>query len=661
MKQVVLTVALFFLFIGAAGVFAQDSPYRLDDIVVTASRVESTIKEAPANITVITRDMIEEEGAKTVSDALKSEPGLFATNMLNNPKTTTIDIRGYGENAPQNVLVLVDGRRVNNVDMSGADYSQIPIDMIEKIEVYRGPGSVLFGDNAIAGVINIILKKGEGKPKATARINTGSYGFVSPYLSVSGKEQKFSYYVLGSTYDTDGYRHNNDFHSKDGSANLAFDAFSNVTVTAKMGLHKDRYGLPGALTYQQLQAGPWTRKDSATPFDGGWTEDNFVDLGTEIKLPKDVTFSVNGSYRDRNSYSRWAYFNWDSRRNQRTYGLTPKVLFNKEIGMFKNSLIGGFDYYRSPTKSNDSDLPGSNPSTTSIEKKDYAFYVNDELTIAKKVVLNLGYRVNKARYDFDYADYTGAMAPVKGYIDEKVEAFRAGANYLFEKGNVFFTYAKGFRLPTTDELFSPFSVPPINTSLKPQTSYEADLGVRWNPFTRIGGSLTLFQTKTDNEIYYNPITFVNGNYDRTRRQGIETAVNVLATESLRFNLTYTYLKAVFDGGAFDGNDVPFVPRNKFSSKMSYSYGDFTFNLIGLYTGDRFMNSDPENRFRKLPGVTTFDVNVDYRHKDLALFFGIKNVTAQTYYEFGTVTSGTMYFYPAPERQFMLGVQYALGG
>ncbi len=661
MKRVVLLIlALASLSVLSfpTGAFPEEVPYRLDDIVVTATRTPAPLRQAPANVTVITSDIIEDEGAKTVADALKTEVGVFATNMLNNPKTTTIDIRGYGETAPQNVLVLVDGRRVNSIDMSGPDYSQVPIEMIERIEVYRGPGSVLYGDNAIGGVVNIILKKGEGKPQVTARVNTGSYNLVSPYMSFSGRENRFSYFLIGSSYDTDGYRHNNDYHGRDLGGNLSYAMSDNITFTAKMGHHTDRYGLPGALTYPQLQSGLWDRKDSATPFDKASTEDGFMDLGTEVKLFKDVSFLVNGSYRDRSFTSRWAFYNWETRRNERTYALTPKIVANNEFAFLKSSFIAGFDYYRSQASANDSYVSGEFPSSTNIEKKDYGFYVNDELTILNKLILGLGYRRDKAQYDFGYSGAT--VAPVYPNTSENVEAFRASANYLFQNGNLFFTYAKGFRLPTTDELFSPLSPIKIN-NVQPQTAYEFDLGIRWNPFKRVGGSLTLFQIKTDNEIYFDPLTFMNGNYDKTKRHGIETTVNLILTDSLRINMNYTYIKAIFDGAKFSGNDIPFVPRNKFSTKISYSWKDFTFNLIGLYTGNRYMNSDPQNLYPKLPGVTTFDFNIDYRVKGVALYFGAKNITGQRYYEFGTVSSGTRYFYPAPERQFLFGIQYTLGG
>src|SRR5512136_3414338 len=139
---------------------AQQAPYKLDEIVVTAERTKSPLGEAPANVTVITAEDIKETGAQTLIDVFQREPGVFPQNLLGNPKQSNVDIRGFGETAPQNVLFLVDGRRVNNIDLSGADLAQIAVGAVERIEVYRGPASVLFGDNAAAGAINIITKQG---------------------------------------------------------------------------------------------------------------------------------------------------------------------------------------------------------------------------------------------------------------------------------------------------------------------------------------------------------------------------------------------------------------------------------------------------------------------------------------------------------------------
>ena len=250
----VMALLLMYCIAGAAPAFA-DEPYSLEEVVVTASRIETPLAEAPANVTVITAEQIKEMGAQTVVDIFDQEPGVFTQNLLGNPKTANIDIRGYGEAAPQNVLFLVNGRRINSIDLSGADLAQIPVDAIERVEVYRGPASVLFGDNAAAGAVNIILKPGEGPPKLSVATTVGSYNFFKPEAVVSGSQNRFSYMAFASDLDTDGYRHNNALHSKDLLGNFSFDVNDSLKLNLSTGLHDDSYGQPGALYWSTLRQG----------------------------------------------------------------------------------------------------------------------------------------------------------------------------------------------------------------------------------------------------------------------------------------------------------------------------------------------------------------------------------------------------------------------
>jgi len=232
-----------------------DEPYNLGEIVVTASRVETPLGEAPANVTVITAEQITQMGAQSLVDVFDREPGIFAQNYLGNPKTGNIDIRGYGEAAPQNVLFLVNGRRVNSIDLSGADLSQIPVDAVERIEVYRGPASVLYGDNAAAGAVNIILKAGEGPPKGWVAATYGSYDTFKPEAMVSGSQNQFSYMVFASHLDTGGYRENNGLHANDLLGNFSIEPSDHLKVSLSTGTHADSYGMPGYILLSQLRSG----------------------------------------------------------------------------------------------------------------------------------------------------------------------------------------------------------------------------------------------------------------------------------------------------------------------------------------------------------------------------------------------------------------------
>jgi iron complex outermembrane recepter protein len=675
---VTMVMSLFFIVSSPApGQQTQQAPYRLDDVVVTAERIQSPLREAPANVTIISREEIESEGAQTLADLLQKEPGVFTRSPLGNPKASTVDIRGYGETAPANVLFLIDGRRVNSIDLSGPDLAQIPLEIIERVEVYRGPASVLYGDNALAGVVNIITRKGEGKPTLSTSVTAGSYNYFKPQASILGKQDKLSYFALGSYTDTDGYRHNNTFRSKDLFTDLGYELGKNLDLSLRVGLHNDSYGQPGALLWKgQLNSGLYDRKDSVTPNDKASTEDNFADFEAVFKLDNLVKLYLGGSFRDRHTSSSFDYGSGsftDNMSSLQTYGFTPKLVFETPASTIKNMLVVGFDYYRYPTTVNvygDSFLGASNTST-SVERTDTALYVNDKLYPIPELLLEAGYRTQQVKYDVRHTDYVNPAVNASSSTNEEKDAYRLAANYSFSSaGSVFASYAKGFRFPLTEEFVVPgycffgFCVPTVvNDDLKPQTGEEFNIGLRWNPFKVVGGSLTYFRAKNVNEIFFNPVTFTNENFDRTKREGIETNLLFNLTQMFSLGVSYSYTQARFDGGPFDGNDIPLVPNNKFSSTLTFTHGNWMANLIGLYTGPRWVASDTDNAQRKLPGFTVFDASVGYRFKALNALLTVKNLFGKKYYDTGTYSTfrNDIGVFPAPVQQFFFRLEYSLGG
>ena len=125
--------------------------FELDEIVVTASAMEEPIRSVPRNVTVITREDIEQAPSKNIVDLLNREAGINLRSLFGSDKQAVIDIRGMGATAASNVIVMVDGIRMNSSDMSGVDFSTIPLEMIERIEIVRGAGSVLYGSGAVGG------------------------------------------------------------------------------------------------------------------------------------------------------------------------------------------------------------------------------------------------------------------------------------------------------------------------------------------------------------------------------------------------------------------------------------------------------------------------------------------------------------------------------
>lgn len=138
----------FLLLVPISAAWADDKT-TIGEVVVTATRYEEKTTDVPASVSVITEEDIKRSTAQNIPDLLRTLPGVLVNDITGNRRSFTVDLRGFGETAPLNTLVLVDGRRLNEPDLSGVDWTEIPIERVSRIEVIRGGrGSVLYGDNA---------------------------------------------------------------------------------------------------------------------------------------------------------------------------------------------------------------------------------------------------------------------------------------------------------------------------------------------------------------------------------------------------------------------------------------------------------------------------------------------------------------------------------
>ena len=495
---------------------AEETVTTLDPLVVTATRQEETASSVPADISVITAEDIRQATATTVPDLLRTQPGIQVKDVTGNQRNYQVDLRGFGETAQSNTLVLVDGRRINQADLSGTDWSLIPLNRIDRIEVIRGGrGSVLYGDNASGGVINIITKKGD-QTTIEGEIRGGSYKTFSSSAAASGSKQNYSYSVSGSYQSTDGYRDNSDGITKDLGTNLAYYFGDTASISLDAGYHKDNTGLPGSLKQSDFDAGA-SRTDSLYPYDYADVEDTYVSIGPEITFLGDSSFRVDTSYRNRNfdSYSHFAsgYFEGDS--TIQTVGLSPHAIIRKPILGLNNNLVAGFDFFDSTEDITNTSLffDSLTVGNFTLEKKNYGGYAHDELNLNDQLSLSGGYRHDWVTYEFS------PSSPDSANMDE--DLFTSGINYHFAKqSHVFANYSHSFRYPVMDELFS-FFTNTINTELLPQTSDDFEIGLRHNFTQSLSGSVNFFRIDTTNEIYFNPVDYQNENLDgKTRRDGV---------------------------------------------------------------------------------------------------------------------------------------------
>jgi iron complex outermembrane recepter protein len=242
----------------------------MKEVVVTATRHEQEILKVPSHITVITQEEIQNSNAAHLGDLLRSEAGLWTVNTSgSSPTGIFIDGRGFnnGGGNGSRILVLIDGRRMNLVDTSHPDWSTIPIESIERIEIVRGSSTAVYGDNAMAGVINIMTKKGAGGPSLKLSSDwrhfdcspdrKGHKRFRSECWNrdagLSGTDGALSYYLYGGYESTDGFRENSDYRASHYIGKFDHKTSPFTTLHLRSSYLSSERQLPGSLTREEME------------------------------------------------------------------------------------------------------------------------------------------------------------------------------------------------------------------------------------------------------------------------------------------------------------------------------------------------------------------------------------------------------------------------
>ncbi len=632
---------------------------KVGEVVVTATRYEEQQSDVPANVSVITEEQIKNSNAQNIPELLRTEPGVQVNDITGNRRSYTVDLRGFGETAALNTLVLVDGRRINQADLSGVDWMDIPLERVSRIEIIRGGrGGVLYGDNATGGVINIITKEGGKGLSAGADIAGGSYGTFKGGAYAGGTVKDLSLHVSGDYLTSDGYRDNSKIESKDLGLHAAYYVKDFMKIDFASGYHKDHTGLPGALKESDFAAG-LSRTDTKFPNDFADTKDYYFSVSPEIYFLGENFFRLDTSIRKRDfsSFSSGDWGNFLGSSDIETTALSPRVVLKQNLGAVKNSLTAGMDYQKTDEDVvNDSLFFGSRTiGTFTLKKEDVGFYAHDETAVADALRLSAGYRHDRAAFSF---------APsTPGNVSMSKDLYTAGINYtFFKKSYAYASYSRSFRYPLLDELYS-FFTNTVNPSLAPQASDDYEIGIRHFFQDGIYAQVNVFRLDTDREIFFNPVTYQNENLDgKTRRDGIEVSFDARATDRLTLRGSYTYMNAKIKEGTFEGKKVPNVPAHKATVDVLYRITkEAAADLNGVYIGERPFVSDFANDFSNQQGYILLNAKFTYQWKSLRAFLNINNLTNKEYSEYGVIGGFPLEkaFYPSPKRNFLAGISIAL--
>jgi len=593
----------------------------------------------PANIEVIDSKKIEAIAPLTTVDLLGSIRGVSIKSY--DAKHTSVDMGGYGaEKGGLNNVILLNGRRISNPDMSGVDWSFIPVDNIERIEVYHGGNSVAFGDRAVGGAINIVTKK-PVKTGFSVTAEAGSYDMYHGNFAGQYASDKIALLFSFDRFDTDGYRDNSELRTN--TANGDFTYYFDKGELNLYGMHSSsKYGLPGGLTRAQISQ--YGREHSGTTEDGGKDYEYMYGAGGKIILPLGE-LSLKADFRkihrnyEYNSFGAYEYTDEIESKS-----INPFYTIKSESGDISNSLTVGVDLIRY-----DVDMKTESPfgdSGFDLERTMTGYYVFDRVGY-KKAHLEAGYRLQKLDDDFKSDNEDN---------DESENAYNILAGYDFDKaGKVFIKYDRSFRFATTDEMRE--YTGDLNTDIETQISKQVTIGYSFEKDIFYLNT-DVYAQNSDNEIFTNPTYFPYSNYNLdTKRKGFNLTAGV-STKSILSELSYGYVDAEIDEGDYDGKEIPLLSKHKVKAVIAYKAPCGVFvSYTGKYFSSSYAGNDVNNDKSKIDAYAVSDIKIGYEIKSFDIYFKVNNVFNEQYYDYVFKSDFSESYYPSAERNFVAGVSY----
>ncbi len=642
-KPLALACALS-LSILAANAAAQDS---LPSIVITGARFPAQPASAPIGATVITADDIRRSGAADVNAAIRKVGGVYGRQSLDASPDFALDLRGFGSNSAQNMVILVDGVRLNENELTNAVLSSIPVDTVERIEIQRGGSSVLYGEGATGGVINIITRRaGANGTHGSVFAEAGRFDAHDLRASITHGAGPLSFDVALADRGTDNYRANSEFKQKTASGGVQY-AYGAGRAGLRFEHSEQDARFPGSLTEAQYLANP---RQSLTPDDFGILDTDRVSAFVEHRVGS-LELAAELSHREREVAASYFYpggvtrVAYDASQTQ----FSPRLRHTASLGDKRNELVVGIDLVRWERRT-ESDF-----SRGDAEQDSTAIYLRNEVLWNAPHNARLAIGGRHERFTKGYSDPL-AFPPVLGeHRRQSINAWSLeGSVDPMPQLTVFAKLGRSYRIANVDEnsLRSGLEV------LAPQTSRDLELGVT------AGGSarqLTarLFRHRLKDEIFYDPTIGwgANTNLDPTRRQGFELEAQQALTQDLRLSAKWQRVDAEFTGGPNAGREMVLVPKNVVTVRAAWTPASGHSADIGAQWVDsqRYGSDFANSCGARIPSYTTVDARYAYRIKGWEAAVSALNLADRQYYSnaFGC-RSG---IYPSDGRQLKLSLRY----
>ncbi|MBN1384254.1 MAG: TonB-dependent receptor [Elusimicrobia bacterium] len=589
-------------------------------------RKEVPIEKNPVNISVINEIDIVEKNAKTAGEAMEETPGITEISKRGTVGSeSTMRIRSGGDSSKQ-VLVMVDGRPVNDTALGFANLASIPTENIERIEILKGPASALYGANALGGAVNIITKKAvEEKPKTEVGISATNFSTTLYNMNFSAKPGKANIFLSGDKSKSTGFRKNSNYNDLNLFFKVGYDFEKSGKLNLSNGLGRSELSMAGRNYTPIDEFDNDLEREATTPLAYQKDRNYYIQLEHSLKIQEtELKTNLYRDYGYRHYKDPGSASDTISKPQNSGLGIQAETAYDIILGF-----EGRIEKFRR------SDL-----TIESINEKRY----NHAVFIQKMFKLDKLSLTPGVRYD-NNSEYENSINPRLSIVYLLNDNTKLSANV-----------GTAFRAPTFEDLYSPFDASMWtqgNPDVESEKSIGTDLGVECKIKKVLASRLIFFYNRTKDFIEWAPTSpsglWMPNNVSKTFSRGIEVEIENPLLEKVSQSLSYTFLESKGKAEGETYKTLQYTPKHRINYTLNYSApAKIKTKTEITYTHKQTWE---DWKTHELPGYTLFNLKISRPICQSEVFFAVKNIFNKRYVSREN--------YPLPGRTYWTGINMYL--
>jgi iron complex outermembrane receptor protein len=590
-------------------------PIYLKPVKISSNQFNGFDTDATFSTELYSSADIKESGSTNLYDFLNNNTSITIAPSYGNRFSQKIDMRGYGTtDGHKNIVITVNGVRLNNHTSSSQSIGNIILNNIDRIEITKGSGSVVYGDGAMSGAIHIIMKDAYN---SYVKLENGNYGVTNKSISTSSKFDTLTINASTEVQKNGGFSVADDTGNKDWGEqtnkeiDLKIDVNKNTQIQLSLANNDSDYRYPNSMTPEEFDIDPAQNGTGNNYTHSVINSDNYS-LGANTKINDKLTLNIKTAEEKKSSETTFYWGSGGIKKDKKT----------------SNSLTFNYTNNNTTIDSGYSKLYGERKEGDKLTTKDNKGYFIQAKHLIDNTNYVVGYRKENVDYFHNETSATG---------NNDLTAYNFGVNNKLDNNlSVFSNYNKAFQAHDINSAFNYDGT--FNGFLKPMISKTLNIGLNYtnqNSKTKV----TLFRSNLNDEIYLHKQNSTdlgtNSNLDKSHKTGLEINTKYIINPKATANINYNYVDAIIDSedltedrGSFNGKTLPGVSKNTIATNVKFKLNDkSTLILKHTYRSEAYGEEDFSNtNTDKTEAFNSTDLNYAYNYsKNIDFSLNIENL------------------------------------